>query len=340
MIQSFTGAVKSYLQMPLNVDKYSVVKVTNTVQMPVEFGFSNNASTTDSLSITGRIKELNRGDVKAMTGVIKTKAGEVVKTDNIKFEADGTFAHTFTGLAPDTAYVCEVSVEGTQAFSANTVSINAFTNPVVVEITDRYTVTFYKNLTDKDTGYDITVKTGEKVSYSFPMKKSGYAFCGWYLDPEFTQPFDINSFTQEEAKSFSLYAKWVPSAEAATLKLSGATAENKIFSVAPGGKFVEPVVSEKEGYEFLGWFTDEALTTKFDFSAPVEQTGTITLYAGWKNLSEPEQTTSGMVETTAPVTADPVSKDNTTVIIIIVAAVAVVAVAAVVAVVIVKKKKK
>ena len=319
------------------------IKIADTVRIPVEFAFSNNSSSTDSVSISGNITELNMGDVKTMTGVIKTKSGEVVKTENVAFEKDGSFAHTFEGLAPDTAYVCEVSVEGTEEFSANTVSINVFTTPVIVEITDRYTVTFYKNLTDKDGGYDITVKTGEKVSYSFPMKKSGYAFCGWYLDAEFTKPFDINNFTQEEAKSFSLYAKWVTSAEAATLKLSGATATNKIFSVIPGEKFIEPVVAEKDGFEFLGWFADEALTVKFDFSAPVTKTGTITIYAGWKNLSEPEETTSATVETTTTQTTtatveDPVPKNNSIIVIVIVA-IALVAAASVVAVVIVKKKK-
>lgn len=316
------------------------IKVTNAVQMPVEFAFSNNESTTDSVTIMGLIKELNMGDVKKMTGIIKTKKGEVIKTENIVFEKDGSFTHTFTGLTPDTSYVCEVSVEGTQEFSAKTVSVNVFTNPVVVEITDRYTVTFYKNLTDNDSGYNMTVKTGEKISYSFPMRKSGYAFCGWYLDAEFTQPFDINSFTQEEAKSFSLYAKWVASTEAATLKLSGAAAENKIFSVLPGEKFIEPVVAEKEGFEFLGWFADEALTVKFDFSAPVTQNGTITVYAGWKDLSAPAQTTTDTVTTTVPVTADPVSKGNATLVIIIVAVACILAAAAAVAVVMVKKKKK
>jgi M6 family metalloprotease-like protein/uncharacterized repeat protein (TIGR02543 family) len=315
------------------------VKVTNTVQMPVEFGFSDSATTTDSISIEGLIKELNRGDVKTITGVIKTKSGEVVKTENVVFEKDGSFKHTFTGLTPDTSYVCEVSVEGTQEFSANKVSINVFTNPVVVEVTDRYTVTFFKNLTEKDSGYDIIVKTGEKISYSFPMRKSGYAFCGWYLDAEFTQPFDINNFTQDEAKSLSLYAKWVPSAEAATLKLSGATAENKVFSVTVGGTFIEPVVAEKEGFEFIGWFADEALTEKFDFSAPVTQTGNVTIYAGWKDLSAPAETTTDTVITTDPVTADPVDKDNTTLVVVIVSVVVVLAIASVVAVIIVKKKK-
>lgn len=318
------------------------IKVTNAVQMPVDFAFSNNESTTDSVSITGLIKELNMGDVKTMTGVIKTQNGEVIKTENIKFEADGSFEHTFTGLTPDTAYVCEISVAGTQEFSANTVSINAFTNPVVVEITDRYTVTFYKNLSENDSGYNITVKTGAKVSYSFPMKKTGYAFCGWYLDEAFTQPFDMN-FTQEEAKDFSLYAKWVPETEAATLNLSGATAENKVFSAVTGGTFIEPVVAEREGFEFLGWFTDEALTTKFDFSAPVTQTGTIKIYAGWKDLSAPEQTTANTTEATETQTPDILNEpkgDSDMTVIIVVAAVAVVVAAAVIAVIIVKKKKK
>lgn len=321
------------------------IKVTNTVQMPVDFAFNNNESTTDSISITGLIKELNMGDVKTITGAVKTKSGEVVKTENIVFEKDGSFAHTFTGLSPDTAYVCEVSVEGTQDFSANTVSINVFTNPVVVEITDRYTVTFYKNLTEKDTGYDITVKTGAKVSYSFPMKKSGYAFCGWYLDEEFTQPFDME-FTQEEAKSFSLYAKWVPEAEAATLVLSGATAENKIFSVTVGESFIEPVAAEREGYEFLGWFADEALTIPFDFSASVEKAGTVTAYAGWKDLSAnntaegntttvaPEQTSES---TQTPTPQEPSNGVNVGIIIAIVAIVVVVG--AVCAVIVIKRRK-
>ena len=35
----------------------------------------------------------------------------------------------------------------------------------------------------------------------------------------------------------------------------------------------------REGYEFRGWYADEALTVPYDFSQPV--TATLTLYAKW-----------------------------------------------------------
>jgi uncharacterized repeat protein (TIGR02543 family) len=173
------------------------------------------------------------------------------------------------------------------------------------------------------------------------MNRSGYAFLGWYLDPEFTQPFDMN-FTQNEAIDFSIYAKWIPNTQAATLKLNGATAENKIFSILPGETFTEPVIAEKEGYEFEGWFSDAEFTTPFDFSAPVNQTGNVTVYAKWKNLN-PETTpvTQATTEATTAPTGNPTEPANntTTIIIIAVVAVVVLGAGAGVAVVMTKKKK-
>ena len=324
------------------------ITVTNAVKLPVKFAFNNNESGTDYLSISGLIMDLNAGDVKSIKATLKTKSsGEVVATADVAFEKDGSFAYTFTGLKPDTTYICEVAVSGTNDYSANTVSINVFTNPEIVEVTDKYTVTFFKNLKDNDKGYKITVKTGEKITYSFPMNKTGYSFCGWYLDEALTQAFDMN-FTQDEAKDFNLYAKWVPETEAATLKIVNATATNKIFSVTVGGTFIEPVAAEREGYEFIGWFADEALTVPFDFSAPVDKTGTITVWASWKSLSgddnttESNTTTAGSVQTSestqTPTTPnEPSGGVNVGVIIAIVAVIVIIG--AVCVVIFVKKKK-
>lgn len=45
----------------------------------------------------------------------------------------------------------------------------------------------------------------------------------------------------------------------------------------------EPAAPEREGYSFLGWFTDEACTQRFDFAlTPV--TADMTLYAGWAQV--------------------------------------------------------
>jgi len=44
----------------------------------------------------------------------------------------------------------------------------------------------------------------------------------------------------------------------------------------------EPVSPTKEGFEFAGWYTDKALTEKYDFTKPV--TKSFTLYAKWDAL--------------------------------------------------------
>ena len=49
--------------------------------------------------------------------------------------------------------------------------------------------------------------------------------------------------------------------------------------IEKGNKAVEPEVPVKEGYTFNGWYTDEELTTPYDFDTPVDSD--ITLYAGW-----------------------------------------------------------
>ena len=50
--------------------------------------------------------------------------------------------------------------------------------------------------------------------------------------------------------------------------------------IAAGQNAAEPEKPQKDLYAFTGWYTDEALTQKFDFAAAI--TADITLYAGWE----------------------------------------------------------
>ena len=50
-------------------------------------------------------------------------------------------------------------------------------------------------------------------------------------------------------------------------------------SISSGGKVTEPEDPIKEGFDFAGWHSDEAMTTLYDFDKAV--TGNITLYAMW-----------------------------------------------------------
>ena len=58
--------------------------------------------------------------------------------------------------------------------------------------------------------------------------------------------------------------------------------DNKVENVEvyEGAKVKEPEEPSREGYEFKGWFTDQALREKFDFETPVNTD--INLYAKWE----------------------------------------------------------
>ena len=45
-----------------------------------------------------------------------------------------------------------------------------------------------------------------------------------------------------------------------------------------------PLPPEREGYQFLGWYSDDELTELFDFSKPINRS--CTLYARWFDLSD------------------------------------------------------
>lgn len=60
------------------------------------------------------------------------------------------------------------------------------------------------------------------------------------------------------------------------------TAQNKAM--------IAPTVPVRDGYVFVGWYTDKALTTAWDFSKPV--TGDMTLYARWEKKTTPVVSTN------------------------------------------------
>jgi len=52
---------------------------------------------------------------------------------------------------------------------------------------------------------NVTVKRGQKAELPVPTR-SGYVFAGWYLDSNFTTPFDADTVIN---RNYTLYAKWV-----------------------------------------------------------------------------------------------------------------------------------
>ena len=130
----------------------------------------------------------------------------------------------------------------------------------------------------------ITVEKGSKLSNVPNPAKDGYTFKGWYKDSTFKNKWNFNKDTV--TSNITLYAKWEKKSTTKEYTVTFVTnSDTQISSikVASGSKlnaFDDPV---KEGYEFGGWYKDEALTEAFDIENDVI-TSDITLYAKWEEI--------------------------------------------------------
>ena len=109
--------------------------------------------------------------------------------------------------------------------------------------------------------------------------KEGYIFKGWYEDTEYkTKRTQIDP---ENAQNFKLYALWKPKKYNIYFKLAGGNFQNaQNYEYSPQNGVSSLPVPYREGYEFLGWYSDfqhKTLVTSIDKGTH----GDITLYASW-----------------------------------------------------------
>ena len=135
-----------------------------------------------------------------------------------------------------------------------------------------YTVTFDSR---EGTAVDSQhVASGNKVKEPKAPSRSGCNFLGWYSDVACEQIFH---FDTPITNSITLYAKWETVYYTITFDVRGGAAiEPK--TVVSGTKIKAPT-PVWEGFEFIGWFSDEDCTTPFDFTKPIDSDKT--LYAKW-----------------------------------------------------------
>ena len=134
-----------------------------------------------------------------------------------------------------------------------------------------------------------SIKFEAKLSTGKPSRDPGrpsyvdsdYTFAGWYLDPGFKEPVNWNETMTEDG--LTIYAKWEKPKY--TVDFVTNCKEEKASITREKGFVLteeeELAAPDKADDEFLGWYTDSALTKKFiPESQIVKDT---TLYARWRN---------------------------------------------------------
>ena len=143
------------------------------------------------------------------------------------------------------------------------------------EKTPVYTVVF-----DVDgTQTSSQVKKGKIIDEPVAPVKEGYTFDGWYTDSELTTKYE---FTNEVNSNIVLYAKF--NINTYSVKFyDGDTELTDLVQTIEYGKTITNVTTPiKEGYVFVGWYTDNTLTT--EYSSDMEVKNDIALYAKWKQV--------------------------------------------------------
>lgn len=136
----------------------------------------------------------------------------------------------------------------------------------------KYTVAFESN--GGSAVSSKTVVSGNPVAKPDDPTRSGYAFGGWYSDSALTTAYDFSSTVTSDK---TLYAKW-NLLYTVKFNSNGGTAVAD-QSVASGSVATKPADPTFVGYSFSGWYSDNALTTAFNFTTPI--TADTTLYAKW-----------------------------------------------------------
>ena len=141
----------------------------------------------------------------------------------------------------------------------------------------KYTVTFNSNQGSSVDSQEIT--SGGKVSKPTNPTRDEYTFVGWFKDENLTQEFNFDTDTITAATT--LYAKW-SLAHPEKVTITYVTNEGTAINAAEidyGTKLTNVGTTTRLNYGFDGWYTNEALTDKFD--ADQDIISDTTLYAKW-----------------------------------------------------------
>lgn len=128
---------------------------------------------------------------------------------------------------------------------------------------------------------DVAVPRGAPVDKSWFSEKEGNSLLGWCYDANLTQVFMPGDSFNEDT---TLYAKWILNEitddDTITVMFDtqgGSSVDNVTIKM---GQIVNLPLTNRVGYDLVGWYTDEDYKYKYDSSVVLVQS--IILYAKWE----------------------------------------------------------
>ncbi len=141
-------------------------------------------------------------------------------------------------------------------------------------IINTYTISY-----DSQSGSAVAAQTtnyGALTTEPIAPTRSGYAFGGWYKEPECTTAWVFASDTI--TTNVTLFAKWIINYTVAFDPQGGSPVPSQ--SITSGTLATEPAPPIRTGYTFGGWYKEPECTTVWVFESDTI-TNNVTLFAKW-----------------------------------------------------------
>ena len=136
---------------------------------------------------------------------------------------------------------------------------------------EEYTITFESN--GGSAVAEIKAEKGAAITKPADPTLENMTFGGWYSDIDLLEPYEFPAVMPGE--NVELFAKWVVTL---TFDSKGGPAISPIVGDA-GKTYKMPDEPVRDGYVFIGWFTDQNYTNKLSYVMPKANT---TAYAKWE----------------------------------------------------------
>ncbi len=249
------------LTAPLGVCKYTT-SCRAGYDTPVNAGKYNPSCSVITYKIT---YNLNGG-----TNPADAKTQYTVETADYTLPTPTWAGHTFIGWYSDAAFKNPI----TKIAHGSTGHVTLYAKWGTVSYNIVYNLNGGTNPADAKQSY-----TAESDDYTLPTPtKNGYNFAGWYTEAGFTNR--VTKIASGSTGNKAFWAKWTTISYTITYNLNGGTnpAGAKTQYTIESDDYTLPVPSKK-GYDFGGWFTNDALTGTAVTKIARGSTGTKTFWA-------------------------------------------------------------
>ncbi len=255
-----------------NPNTYTIESALITLQEPTKHGYTFSGWSNNGVIAAGS------------TGVQTFTAYWIPTPYDITYNLGGGLNHTIN----PSSYTIESALITLQEPTKSGYTFNGWSNNGVIAtgstgvqtftaswVENSYTISFDSNGGSKVS--NVTEKFNSSVTAPVNPIKNGFTFIDWYFD---NNTF-VNAyiFSVMPAEDVTLYAKWNANTYTITFDTLGGSTINSI-SQNVGTNLIAPVSPIREGYMFIGWYSDDTLINKYIFSTMPSKN--FTVYARWE----------------------------------------------------------